>query len=294
MTEPVKVGLVGAGPWANMVHAPVLANHPDTTLTAVWARRPEAAAKTATRHNAAASASFDELLDQVDAVAFCVPPNVQAEMAVKAAKAGKTLLLEKPIALDLASAEKLVTAVDEAGVRTLVLLSWRYAEATEAFIAQAQALGGPLGGRGVMVSGALLGDSPFATPWRLARGPLLDLGPHVVDLVDAALGPVVAVKASGNLLGWVSLLLSHESGATSTVDVCASSAANPAVSAVEVYATSGSVALNCANVADGSSMARMAGMLAAAARGEQTTAPDIHRGLHLQRILEDAESQLRG
>src|SRR5258707_404244 len=41
MTEPVSVGLVGAGPWASMVHAPVLAASPHTRLAGVWARRPE-------------------------------------------------------------------------------------------------------------------------------------------------------------------------------------------------------------------------------------------------------------
>lgn len=292
MTEPLKVGLVGAGPWANMVHAPVLAHSPHTTLTAVWARRSEAAQKTAERNNAKVAASFDELLDQCDAVAFCVPPDVQAELGVFAAQAGKALLLEKPIALELDAAERLVAAVDDAGVGTVVLLSWRYAQATDDFIADAKGLGPLLGGRGMMVSGALLGDSPFATPWRLERGPLLDLGPHVIDLVDAAMGPVVSVKASGNLLGWVSLLLEHQNGATSSVDLCAT-AGVASVSGVEVYAETGSASLNCATVADATSMANVPAALAAVARGERTNAPDIHRGLHLQRILADAESQLR-
>lgn len=292
MTEPLKVGLVGAGPWANMVHAPVLAHSSHTTLTAVWARRPDAAKKTAEANNAAVAESFEALLDQCDAVAFCVPPNVQAELAVVAARAGKSLLLEKPIALALDDAEKLVAAVDEAGVGTVVLLSWRYAQATHAFIAEAKALGPLLGGRGMMVSGALLGDSPFATPWRLKRGPLLDLGPHVVDLVDAAMGPVVGVKASGDPRGWVSLLLEHESGATSSIDLCAT-AGVAGVSGVEVYAEQGSASLDCATVADATSMATVPAALAAAAAGNPTNAPDVHRGLYLQRILSRADSQLR-
>lgn len=293
MTEPLKVGLVGAGPWANMVHAPVLAHSPHTTLTAVWARRPEAAQEIAERNKTAVAASYDELLDGCDAVAFCVPPNVQAEMAITAAQAGKALLLEKPLALELDAAEKLVAAVDEAGVGTVVLLSWRYAQATDDFIAEAKALGPLLGGRAMMVSGALLGSSPFATPWRLERGPLLDLGPHVVDLIDAAMGPVIGVKASGDPRGWVSLLLEHEGGATSSVDMCATAGVGN-VSNIEVYAEKGSTSLNCATVADITSMANVPAALAAAAAGKATNAPDVHRGLHLQRILSQAEAQLRG
>lgn len=275
-----------------MVHGPILANHPDTELVAVWARRPEAADEVAARHGATVAATYEALLDQVDAVAFCVPPDIQAEMAVTAAKAGKTLLLEKPIALDLPSAERLVTAVDEAGVRTVLLLSLRYAQPVQDFMEQAKAIGRPLGGRVAWVSGALRAGSPFATPWRLEHGPLPDLGPHALDLIDGALGPITAVTASGDRLGWVSLVLKHACGATSTVDLCAT-AGGGNMSAIEVYGESGSASLDASKAADASSMMNVPAALAAAARGEKTEAPDVHRGLHLQRILSDAAAQLR-
>ncbi|MFD8008034.1 Gfo/Idh/MocA family protein, partial [Streptomyces mirabilis] len=113
---PVKVGLVGAGPWARAVHARVLAAGPETRLTAVWARRAEAARETAEPHGAAAVTRFEELLDGCEAVAFAVPPAVQAELAPLAAKAGKALLLEKPLGVDLASARRLADGLDPAGV----------------------------------------------------------------------------------------------------------------------------------------------------------------------------------
>lgn len=114
---PVKVGLVGAGPWARAVHARVLAAGPETQLTAVWARRAEAARETAAPYGADVAARFEDLLDSCEAVAFAVPPSVQAELACRAAEAGKALLLEKPLALDLPSAQRLVDAVDAAGCR---------------------------------------------------------------------------------------------------------------------------------------------------------------------------------
>ena len=130
---PVRVGLVGGGPWASMVHAPVLAAGPETVLAGVWARRSEQAEQLAARHGTTACASVEELFDRSDAVAFAVPPDVQAPLAVRAARAGKTLLLEKPIAGDLAGAEALAAAVDEAGVPSMVVLSWRYAAAVRDF-----------------------------------------------------------------------------------------------------------------------------------------------------------------
>ena len=271
----------------------MLANSPHTTLVGVWARRREAAEEVAAKNGTTAAASFDDLLERSDAIAFAVPPDVQASMAVDAATAGKALLLEKPIALDVASAERLVAAVDGAGVGTVVLLSWRYAQAVDDFLGEVASLGPLLGGRGAFVSGALLGG-PFATPWRLERGPLLDLGPHVIDLMDAALGPVVDVKASGDRLGWVSLLLEHQSGITSSVDMCANSAVQPHLAEVAVYAKTGGAHINTAVVGDATSMANVAAALAARAKGESSNAPDVHRGLHLQKILAKAEAQLTG
>ena len=94
----VRVGLVGAGPWAGMFHAPMLSADAGTTLAAVWSRRPEAAEQLATAHGATAASSFGDLLSRCDAVAFSVPPDVQAELAPTAALAGKHLILEKPLA----------------------------------------------------------------------------------------------------------------------------------------------------------------------------------------------------
>lgn len=292
MSEPLKVGIVGAGPWANMVHGPILANHPAVELVGVWARRPEAAQQVAERNNTEAVTDYEELLERCEAVAFCVPPNVQADMALTAAKAGKALLLEKPIALDLDAAERLVDAIDEAGVGSVVLLSMRYADPIEEFIQSARAITKPLGGRVGWVSGGFREGSPFATPWRLENGPLPDLGPHAVDLIDAALGAVVSVKASGDAKRWVSLILEHDSGATSTVDLCAYAAAVNVASA-EVFGEDTSVTIDASTAADVASMMNVPTALVAAARGEATNAPDARRGLHLQRILADAASQLR-
>ena len=192
----------------------------------------------------------------------------------------------------LDAAERLVAAVDEAGVGTVVLLSMRYADAVKEFLGGIGAIGRPLGGRVAWVSGALKPESPFATPWRLERGALLDLGPHAIDLIDAALGPVVSVTARGDLNGMVSLILEHDTGATSTASLCAT-AAIESKSGIEVYGEDGELVLDLRAAADATSMMNVPAALAARARGQASDAPDIHRGLHLQRIISDAEAQLR-
>ncbi len=287
--EPVSVGLVGAGPWASMVHAPVLAAGPETRLVGVWARRPEAAAQLAARHHAHACSRIEELFDRSEAVAFAVPPEVQADLAIAAARAGKGVLLEKPIAGDLAGAERLAEAIGAAGVASVVVLSWRYAAPVRSFLEQAASFDA-VGGRGTFVSGALLGG-PFATPWRLKRGALPDLGPHVVDLLDAALGRVVGVRAHGRSLGWVGMLLDHESGRPSEVSLCATAALEPQRAGVELFGRTGALEIDCVPAVQPEAFATLRREFAAAVKG--TPHPlDAQRGLHLQRIIADAESQL--
>jgi predicted dehydrogenase len=287
---PVRVGLVGAGPWARMVHAPMLAHHPGATLAGVWARRHDAAEQLAGAHGAHAVDTFDALLASCDAVAFAVPPDVQSELAVAAARAGKALLLEKPIALDLEAAVRLVDAVDEAGVGTQVVLTWRYAGAVRSFLADV-AEAHPIGGRGHFISGSVLGG-PFATPWRQEHGPLLDLGPHVIDALDAALGPVVGVRAHGDLRTWVGLLLEHASGVVSEASLSAASGIDPSRAGIEIYTATGVVEVDTVAAVGPDAITSIVDEFVATARG--TPHPiDVHRGLHLQRVLHDARTDLQ-
>ncbi len=63
--------------------------------------------------------------DDIDLVDICVPNNVHAEIAMAAAKAGKAIFCEKPLALDTAQAEKMVAAVEEAKVPNMVSYNYR-------------------------------------------------------------------------------------------------------------------------------------------------------------------------
>ena len=286
----LAVGLVGAGPWATLVHGPMLAAGPETQLAGVWARRPDAASELGGRLGAPAFESYDALLDACEAIAFAVPPDVQAELAVTAAQAGKALLLEKPIAGDLPEAERLADAVGEAGVVSAVVLTWRYSGVVRAFLATAAAVE-PFGGSAHFVSGALLGGM-FATPWRLERGALLDLGPHVIDLLDAALGRVVGVRAHGSSLGWAGLLLEHEGGAVSEASLCATVKVDPHLAGASVFGSGGSARVDCTTAVGADAIATLRSEFAAAVASGTPHPLDVHHGLHLQRVIADAEAQL--
>jgi predicted dehydrogenase len=123
---PIRFGLTGTDHWARIVHAPALASTPGVELTAIWGRNRATAGALGADFDATAYQDFDAFLADVDAVAFAVPPGVQAQLAVQAAEAGRHLLLEKPIALTDDAADALVRAVAASGVASAVFFTDRF------------------------------------------------------------------------------------------------------------------------------------------------------------------------
>ena len=293
----VAVGLVGAGPWAEMLHAPMLAAGPETTLAGVWARRPEAARALAERHGSRAVGSLEELWDRCEAVAFAVPPDVQAELATAAARAGRHVLLDKPVALTVAAAEALAAAVGEAGVVSQMVLTNRYGPRGRAFLDAAAGFE-VVGARCANLSGALLDDSPFATPWRLRHGALLDVGPHLFDLVEAAVGPVEELSGRGDPLRWVSLTCRHAGGQVSELSMSLTLPLVPTVFECVLYGPSGTLAYR--RPPDPPSATAELQAAAATLRREFAEAVtsgvppelDVNRGLRLQRLIDVATRSL--
>ncbi|MEU4739521.1 Gfo/Idh/MocA family oxidoreductase [Actinosynnema sp. NPDC023658] len=288
MDEQLRVGLVGAGPWADMVHAPGIADHPGTRLTAIWARREEAAAELAGKHGASVAASPDELLEQVDAVAFAVPPGVQAGIATRAAERGKHLILEKPIAGSLEDAERLAAAVERNNVASLVVLTKRYAPETREQLDQLKQTGGWVGGSARWLNGGLL-DGPFShSPWRHERGPLDDVGPHAFDLLDATLGTITdVIAANRSEHGLWQVVFQHETGATSVATMTMTLPLNPGIAEVVVYGEHGHRVLADRGTTTAQCFTNLLDDFVAMVDSGTTEHPlDVRRGLHLQRVID--------
>lgn len=290
MAQRLRVGLVGAGPWASAVHAPAIAAHAATELAGVWARRPQAAATLASAHGAEPFTDVGELVAASDVVAFAVPPAVQAELALTAARAGRHLILEKPVAATLDDAARLADAVEQAGVASIVVLTLRFAAETRAWLAEVTERGGWRGGTARWLSGVLLGGRFSASPWRHSDGALADIGPHVVDLLDAALGRVTDVHAAhrGDPDLW-HLVLGHAGGATSVSSLSLKLPLIPAVVSLEVYGDHGRSEFGGRSTTSLESFAVLLDELTGLIHGGRTGHPlDVHRGLHLQRVLDRA------
>jgi predicted dehydrogenase len=292
MAGTLRTGLVGAGPWATLVHAPLLAGGPGTSLAAVWARREEAAAELAGRYDAVVAGSFEELLDLCDAVAFAVPPDVQAALAPRAAAAGKHLLLEKPLALNLPDAERLAAAVEEAGVSTLLFLTNRFTAEVRDFLGRV-AETEPQGTQISFVGGGSRPGEFFATPWRIARGALLDLGPHVLDLLDATLGPVAEVTAVGDPTRMVALTTHHASGRVGQAMLSITAEGADGALVCKVHTDAGPLVFDSSTVVDSTGFFQtLAAELAETVASGRPHPIDVRRGLMLQRLVDRAERSL--
>src|SRR4051794_11349165 len=213
----MRFGVLGTGFWAREIHAASLAEHPDAELVGIWGRDLAKAKSVGAAFDVQGYDDLDALLSEVDAVSFSLPPVVQVPLAIRAAEAGKHLLLEKPVALTVEDADRLVAAVQANAVASVVFFTFRFQPGTATWLAPA-ARTRLAGGAGSWLGNNYQPDSPFKdSGWRKDKGALWDIGPHALSLFIPALGPVTAVQTGGGLGDTVHLVLHHESGAASTV-----------------------------------------------------------------------------
>ncbi|MFC4018707.1 Gfo/Idh/MocA family protein [Micromonospora sp. GCM10011542] len=190
-----RVGLVGAGGVAQR-HARVLTGFDDVELLGVTDVAPEAAAALTTSSGGRVFADVAELLEAgPDAVYVCVPPFAHGPAEEAVIAAGVPMFVEKPVAVDLATAERIADLVARRGLLTAVGHHWRYLSVIE----PVREL---LAGRPIrMVGGAWLDKVPPVAWWARREhsgGPVVEQAAHVLDLIRALVGEATEVTAYGN------------------------------------------------------------------------------------------------
>jgi UDP-N-acetyl-2-amino-2-deoxyglucuronate dehydrogenase len=124
-----NVGIVGYG-WAATAHIPAINASSLAQVSAICSSRPLDAAALSARYGSDITVynSLDAMLANpgLHAVSICSYPNQHVPHAVKAAKAGKHLILEKPLSLSLKDLRTLRKAVKQARVKTCVCFELRY------------------------------------------------------------------------------------------------------------------------------------------------------------------------
>ena len=200
--------------------------------------------------------------------------------------------MEKPLGFTVPEAEAIADAVDAADVQSLVVLRNRFTAEGRAFVENAQA-GRAMGAVATFVSGAALAGNPFATPWRVELGALFDLAPHAIDLLDAALGPVTGVTATGDPRRWLGLTLEHEGGAVSQTALSITAPGDLTPFRIEAGTEAGPVVFDGGRSDDDDGVQEAITTAFADAVDSGVAHPlDVHRGVFLQRCMATALADL--
>lgn len=201
MAQKLRFGLIGYGLVAPF-HAKALADSEKAELAVVAGRNPEKARKFAQEYGAVALDSIDAVFqrDDVDVVTILTPNASHEEYAVKAARAGKHVLVEKPPEMTLEKTDAILRACREGGVKLGVVLQCRFRKAIEAIKA---AMDGGRFGRLLQGDAFMKWFRPkeyyHRDPWRSSRaeggGVIVQHAFHYFDLLHHLMGPVKRVHA---------------------------------------------------------------------------------------------------
>ncbi|NUP99461.1 MAG: Gfo/Idh/MocA family oxidoreductase [Armatimonadetes bacterium] len=250
MPPSVGWGFIGAGGVARRRMLPAARELPEVAISAVMVREQSRAEAIAAEFGArAAYQRVEDLLADaaVEAVYIATPPDVHGEQVVAAAEAGRHILLEKPMALDLPTCDRMLAAVASAGVRLAVCFPLRHAPAVRTLRDWLRA--GEFGDL-IYLRAQLAKWYPLeAGAWRsdprqAGGGVVMDLGSHLLDLATWLGGPIRDLGAQIATRVWpvevedtAVLTLGFESGAQAILDV--SFAVHDSANLIEVYGTEG-------------------------------------------------------
>ena len=219
----IKIGVLGCGKIAQVRHIPEYADNPNCELVGFFNPTRSRAEDMAAKYGGKAYDTADELLanPEIDAVSVCAANNAHAELTVKALRAGKHVLCEKPMAISLADCEEMVKVAHEEGRILMIGQNQRLTRAHE--LAKKMIADGEIGrvitfrtafGHGGPETWSI---TPGKNTWffdktKAAMGAMADLGIHKTDLIQFLLGENVVRTtaklstldkrgADGNLIG---------------------------------------------------------------------------------------------
>ncbi len=193
--EPVRIGVLGLGAIAQVVHLPILSELKGADLVAVCdADYAKARAIAGRLGIPRVHHSDDEVVgaEDLSAIVICTPSHLHETQAIAALETGKHVLVEKPLALDSAAAARVVAAAEKSGKTLMVAMNNRYRPDTVALKPFAD--GGELGqiflARGAWLNRKVRVVRPT---WRHRKrtaggGAMMDLGVQTLDLCMWMLG----------------------------------------------------------------------------------------------------------
>ena len=255
---PVRWGIIGAGNVTENKSGPGLAKAEGSALVAVMRRDAHAAADYARRHGVPRHyADADALIhdDEVDAVYVATPPDSHADYAIRVARAGKPVYVEKPMARTAAECDAMIRAGAAADVPVFVAY---YRRAMPRFELVHRLLDDGAIGTVLTVNVTHLGVDTTDRdhlPWRVipsiaGGGFFVDLAAHALDVFDHWFGPIADVAGQATNHGGnypaedtVTMSWSHAEGAQGTGTWCF--CASRATDEILIEGTHGTLSMSC-------------------------------------------------
>jgi predicted dehydrogenase len=197
MVERLKLGLVGAGA-ISQTHVQAMPLVECAEIVGVADVRPEAAKATAEGLGARSFTSHEAMSQalDLDGVIICTPPSSHPEIAIHFLQQGVSVLCEKPLAIDSASARLMLEAAERAGATLMMASKFRYVE--DVIHAKSILASGVLG-EITLFENAFTSRVDMSHRWNSdpklsGGGVLIDNGTHSVDLMRYFVGPLAELQ----------------------------------------------------------------------------------------------------
>ena len=207
-----RVGIIGCGKIAQVRHIPELSANPNARIIGFYNPTSSRAEQMAARYGGKVYYDIDSLLSDpgIDAVVICLANQAHAEVSIKALKAGKAVLCEKPMATTIEDCIEMVDAAQKAGKALMIAQNQRLTLAhkrAKELLEQGE-IGRVLTFRTTFGHGGPESWSinPGKGTWffdkkKAAMGSMADLGIHKTDLIQYLLGQnITSVKATIKVL----------------------------------------------------------------------------------------------
>jgi predicted dehydrogenase len=199
----VKIGMIGAGGWPNVMHLPALAACSHANVVAIFDVVPQLTQAAAQKYNIPhAFADYHELLDSgvCEAVIVATPNDTHYQVVMDALEHGLHVMCEKPLALNYAQAAEMAAKAAERGLITCVPFTYRYMPSTRYLkhLIDEGYLGRPYHLHMRYYGGFAREPGQYQWRWDVKRagsGALGDVGSHFLHLAEWFNGPVEAVCA---------------------------------------------------------------------------------------------------
>jgi predicted dehydrogenase len=220
----MKIGIIGAGGAARGIHIPALQLCREVEVAAVADANPAAAIE-----GLPFTTDYQEVLSRPDiaAVVNATPNHLHREVTLAAIAAGKHVICEKPLGLNLPETVEMLRAAEAAGVVHMTAFTYRYAPAVQYLKALLDE--GVLGEIRSLRAAYLMALSGHLTGWRSERrlagsGALADIGSHLIHITQFLLGRIDRVTAAARAYhadvdDWVGFLAEFASGTTATFEI---------------------------------------------------------------------------